>query len=204
MVNLKAESQPDVPAPGPVPAFEPAAPQSVPIPNFCDDLPTYFPLHSSLRINTDSSHFSFLKQTDERLLGIRKVPAWGSTITTLSARPRKRISAIRWCRSWTQSPTRQRRFQTKADPTYQYLSNVGFVLENPEDPLPDDTTDDELAVSGGKISLKDPLSLDFFTEPVMSKTCKHVFEDKYIRQQLQGHAYIHCPITGCEAEGAVT
>lgn len=87
----------------------------------------------------------------------------------------------------------------KNDYVLHYLRHAKFVLENPEDPLPDESTDEELAVSGGKISLKDPLSMDFFSEPVMSKVCKHVFENKHISQQLARTRQIDCPITGCEA-----
>lgn len=87
----------------------------------------------------------------------------------------------------------------RADPSYQYFKNARFVLLNPEDPLPDDMTDEELAVAGGKISLKDPLSLNYFVNPMISRKCNHVYEKEHILRLLEGHSQINCPVTGCSA-----
>lgn len=90
-------------------------------------------------------------------------------------------------------------FQTilKMDDSYQYLKNVAFILENPETPLPDEVQDDDLEVAGGKISLRDPMSLNYFQIPVVSKKCSHVYEKDTIYNYL-----IHnkkCPVDGCDA-----
>lgn len=87
----------------------------------------------------------------------------------------------------------------KADLWYQYVRNAYFVLQHPEDPLPDDQADEELAMEGGKISLKDPLSLNYFVDPVMSVSCKHVFEKEHIMRLLAKETNLKCPITGCVA-----
>lgn len=88
----------------------------------------------------------------------------------------------------------------KADAWYQYAKNSLFVLEHPEDPLPDEQVDEDLAMEGGKISLKDPLSLNYFVDPVISLNCKHVFEKEHIMRLLSREPNMMCPITGCVAQ----
>ncbi|CAH2354999.1 hypothetical protein CLIB1423_20S01772 [[Candida] railenensis] len=92
-------------------------------------------------------------------------------------------------------------------PSYQYVKNVSFILTHPEDPLPDDNsalqTSDDLEVAGGKISLKDPISLQYFKDPVRSKKCLHVFESSTINSMFPDHrsgALIECPTDGCKAQ----
>ncbi|EGW31731.1 uncharacterized protein SPAPADRAFT_62332 [Spathaspora passalidarum NRRL Y-27907] len=85
---------------------------------------------------------------------------------------------------------------------YNYLNDILFVIRNPEDQIPDENEDEELNVSGGKISLKDPLSLNYYSDPVRSKRCKHTFERSNIEEQLKrGEAsrerITHCPIAAC-------
>lgn len=87
----------------------------------------------------------------------------------------------------------------KGDSGYQYLKNALFVLERPEDPLPEELRDDDVAVAGGKISLKDPLSLNYFLEPVSSRKCNHVYEKRHIMRLFVENAPINCPVTGCSA-----
>lgn len=87
--------------------------------------------------------------------------------------------------------------KVKADPDYVYVHNVARVLIDPEDPLPEDEADDDVAVSGGKISLKDPISQNFFEEPLASRKCKHVYEKRYILRELL-HKKV-CPVDGCDA-----
>lgn len=88
---------------------------------------------------------------------------------------------------------------------YQYLGKLRFVILNPEDPLPDEFTgapaadDDEINVSGGKISLKDPISLDYFKSPVVSKKCNHTFEEEFIKAHLRS-GKPECPVAGCGAD----
>lgn len=82
--------------------------------------------------------------------------------------------------------------------TYKYLESVAFILRNPEDPLPDKSEggSDEIEVSGGKVSLLDPITLHEFVEPVKSRSCNHVFEKQAIQEHLKsGH---NCPVDGCE------
>lgn len=85
------------------------------------------------------------------------------------------------------------------DASHSYISNAMFVLKNPLDPLPDEQADEDVAVEGGKISLKDPLSLNYFTEPVASTKCNHVFEKKYILRLMAETRSVDCPVTGCAA-----
>lgn len=86
------------------------------------------------------------------------------------------------------------------DPAFSYIKNALFVLQNPEDPLQDEQVDEELAVEGGKISLKDPLSLNYYSDPVVSKKCMHVFEREHIVRQIRATREKYaCPVTGCNA-----
>lgn len=89
----------------------------------------------------------------------------------------------------------------ESDEFYQLLRSILFVLKHPEEPVPDVTADDEedVGISGGTISLKDPLTLNTFTSPVMG-SCGHTFESLSIRQQIQQHpnGVIECPISGCD------
>lgn len=87
----------------------------------------------------------------------------------------------------------------RGDLTFQLLKNAAFVLQNPEKPLPDDMTDDDVAVAGGKISLKDPLSLNYFVDPVASRKCGHVYEKEHIERLIGLAPQISCPVTGCDA-----
>lgn len=77
------------------------------------------------------------------------------------------------------------------------MKQVLFLFKNPEDAIPDETEDDELNVSGGKISLKDPLTLNYFVKPVKSKRCNHVYEELSILLHLNTQRV--CPISGCSA-----
>lgn len=86
------------------------------------------------------------------------------------------------------------------DPGYTFMKNALFVLQHPEDPLQDEQADEELAVEGGKISLKDPLSMNYFSDPVVSKKCSHVFEREHILRLIRATREKYaCPVTGCDA-----
>lgn len=85
----------------------------------------------------------------------------------------------------------------RTNDAYKYLKNVAFILKNPQDPLPDDTADDDLEVAGGKISLKDPISLNYFQTPLISKKCGHIFEKDIISDYLSNNR--KCPVDGCDA-----
>lgn len=85
------------------------------------------------------------------------------------------------------------------DPSFTFIRNAFFVLQFPEDPLQDEQVDEELAVEGGKISLKDPLSMNYFSDPVVSKRCFHVFERAHIVRQMRvARDEYACPVTGCD------
>ena len=85
----------------------------------------------------------------------------------------------------------------KTNDAYKYLRSIIFVVKNPEDALPEDAEDDELAISGGKISLKDPLSLNYFKYPLISKKCSHAFEKDIIEYYLNSNS--NCPVSSCPA-----
>lgn len=80
---------------------------------------------------------------------------------------------------------------------YQLLKNMAFIIEKPTDPLPEEQDDEDVAMAGGVISLKDPMSLHTFKEPVKSKKCDHVFEKSVIEEYLSGQIKT-CPVAGCE------
>ncbi|KAK6465774.1 zinc-finger of the MIZ type in Nse subunit-domain-containing protein [Scheffersomyces coipomensis] len=84
----------------------------------------------------------------------------------------------------------------KSNADYQLLKNVVFIVNNPEDPIPDEEDDEELNVAGGKVSLKDPISLQYFQDPVCSKRCKHTFEKSSIQSHFSKGGS-NCPIDGC-------
>lgn len=85
----------------------------------------------------------------------------------------------------------------KTNDAYKYLKSIIFVVKNPEDPFLDDAEDDDLAISGGKISLKDPLSLNYFRYPLISRKCSHVFEKDIIEYYLNSNS--NCPVSSCPA-----
>lgn len=85
----------------------------------------------------------------------------------------------------------------KANSNYNYLKNCAFVLQNPEDPVPDDSNSGDIEISGGKISLKDPISRNYFEDPWISRRCNHVYERKYVYRELANKR--SCPVDGCNA-----
>lgn len=233
------------------------------IPNFDTDLPQYFPVHLSLRVNTDFSSVLLLNQIDDQLLALKK--ATDAYLDYVSSRPHllgdectrflgKQLDSfsklfqakfrLQTLQNTLKSAHREfvesRRHEQdlslanyqvyqevdkvnfadkivgelqatlegperatyddimRADSMYQYLRNARFVLENPEDPIPEDVESEELAVAGGKISLKDPLSLNYFVHPMISRKCGHVYEREHIMSLLERHALLNCPVTGCQ------
>lgn len=233
------------------------------LPNFEDGLPAYFPVHLSLRINTDFAQVQLLSQIDAKLLAARKVGE--AFLAHVSSNPHllqdshcaefldKQVAVFEKLllakyklqslqstlktahRAFVDSRRQEQdlglanyhvykdvtkeNFADKiigdldhglgdelfrnilaADSSFQYLKNARYVLASPEDPLPDDLKDEDVAVAGGKLSLKDPLSLEYFVEPVLLRKCHHVYEKEHIARLLQGHAQINCPVTGCSAQ----
>lgn len=233
------------------------------IPNFDTDLPQYFPVHLSLRVNTDFSSVLLLNQIDDQLLALKKstdtyldyvssnphllgdectrflgkqlesfVKLFGAKFrlqtlqNTLKSAHREFVESRRHEQDLSLSnyqvyqEVEKTNFADKiigelhdtlegpdratyddilrADSLYQYLKNARFVLENPEDPIPEDVENEELAVAGGKISLKDPLSLNYFVHPMISRKCGHVYEKEHIMSLLESHALLNCPVTGCQ------
>lgn len=87
------------------------------------------------------------------------------------------------------------------NPQYKTLLNLVFILENPETPIPDTNQEEDLNISGGKISLRDPISLDYFKNPVISKKCRHTFDKEIMEVYLQTNN--DCPIAGCKSKIAL-
>lgn len=83
---------------------------------------------------------------------------------------------------------------------YRQVQSFLVILDNPEAPIPDENggDEDDLNISGGTISLKDPILLNIFEDPVISKVCKHTFERQSIVNHLQTSN--DCPIAGCSAK----
>lgn len=231
-------------------------------PNFVSDLPTYFPVHSDLKVNTDFANIQLLGEIDGRLLTIKsnaeaylayvcanahllqdqncrlfletQLEAFAKLLLakyklqslqqTLKNAHRDLVDSRRHEQDLNLDNYHEYREKTKpnfadsiiseldqteetgfdallqADALFQFLQSASFVIQNPEDPLPDDQKDDEVAVAGGKISLKDPLSLNYFSNPVGSRKCTHVYEKEHIVRLLEGHSLIFCPVTGCSAK----
>ncbi|EGV64516.1 hypothetical protein PSN45_004830 [Yamadazyma tenuis] len=87
----------------------------------------------------------------------------------------------------------------KHEGPYQYISNIKSIIENPEAPLPDmNEEEDGVAISGGKVSFNDPISLMMYKNPHKSRRCNHVFELEHIKTHLQSH--VTCPVAGCESQ----
>lgn len=230
-------------------------------PNFESDIPTYFPIHLSLRVNTEFSAHQLLNQIDDRLVTVRKntegflsylsenshllqdpkghtylakqLQAFKQLLlskyslqslqTSLKAAHREFVESRRQeldlslDNYYVYKDVTKQNFADKivdelakndepsyndllrGDATYQYLKNALFVVENPEDPLPDESNDDDVEVAGGKISLKDPLSLNYFVEPVSSRKCHHIYEKQHIMRQFHDDTPINCPVIGCSA-----
>lgn len=233
-------------------------------PNFESDIPTYFPVHLSLRVNTEFSATQLLNQIDDRIISVKKSAELYLTYLSQNAhllqdshsgeyltkqlRAFKKLLLSKYRLQALQSSlkTAHREFVEsrrqeqdlsldnyyiykdvtkknfadrivndlkeseeandssfedilRADTSFQYLRNALFVLQHPEDPLPDELRDDDVAVAGGKISLKDPLSLNYFVEPVSSRRCNHVYEKQHIMRLFQEDVPINCPVTGCSA-----
>lgn len=83
--------------------------------------------------------------------------------------------------------------------SYQYIKNAAFIIQNPDEPLPEDSKDSEdIEISGGKVSLKDPLSMNYFKKPYKSRKCDHVYESEYIMNALND-GLKNCPVDGCSA-----
>lgn len=84
--------------------------------------------------------------------------------------------------------------------SYKFINNISFILTHPEDPLPDEVEDEEISVAGGKISLKDPISLNYFEHPMKSRRCNHVYEKQHVLQALLDNTIGHqCPVSGCSS-----
>lgn len=226
--------------------------------------PSYFPIHLTLRVNTDFTHTQFQREIDDKIQSLKKVtdaflddvagtsplpmPTLCEEFLLKQAEAYARLVQSKFRLQTLQNSLRQahvsltdsRRLEDdlsldnynnyctlqkqnfadailgevepkvydalnfsailKADSWYQYVRNAYFVLQHPEDPLPEDQDDDDVAVEGGKISLKDPLSLNYFVEPMMSVRCKHVYEKEHIMPLIKKDRAIQCPITGCNEE----
>lgn len=235
----------------------------VSVPDFENDLPLYFPMHLSLRVNTEFAQVQLVAQINDRMAAVRKTTEsfieyivenshllqdpqtlrfLGAQIDvyTRLARARYRLHALQSTlktahRTFLENRRDEQNLSLSnlyvykdvvkenfadsiiakldsethseesvsamlaGDAALLYISNAKFVLDHPEDPLPDDLADDDVAISGGKISLKDPLSLNYFVDPVLSRKCQHVYEKEHIFQLLEAQLPLDCPVTGCAA-----
>jgi hypothetical protein len=78
----------------------------------------------------------------------------------------------------------------------RFVKNASFVLHNPTAPLPDDEEDeDDLAVKGGTVDLKCPITLQLFKDPYASTVCSHVFDKSAIQDTFSSKS--DCPMPGC-------
>lgn len=227
-------------------------------PNFETDIPSYFPVHLRLRVNTEFSDSKLLNVIDDRIATVRRntevylsflienphllhnssceeylnkqVQAYKKLLVSKCRLHALQMSLKSAHREFVESRRQEldlsldnyyvykdvtkQNFADKivaelsesdgandfqADSSFLFLKNALFVLQNPEDPLPDDVNDDDVAVAGGKISLKDPLSLNYFVQPVTSRKCNHAFEKQHIMRLIRESGRVNCPVTGCSA-----
>jgi hypothetical protein len=63
----------------------------------------------------------------------------------------------------------------------------------------DEDSDEDVAISGEKISTKCPLTLMEFVDPITSTKCPHTFEKTAILEMIRGAAgrKVTCPVAGC-------
>ena len=80
---------------------------------------------------------------------------------------------------------------------HKFLKDALWVINHPEEAIPDDNEDDDLNISGGKVSLKDAITLNYYVNPVCSQQCGHTYEDVSIKTHLRTART--CPIAGCNA-----
>ncbi|KAK7203734.1 zinc-finger of the MIZ type in Nse subunit-domain-containing protein [Myxozyma melibiosi] len=82
--------------------------------------------------------------------------------------------------------------------TVKSLATVHDILINGENTADAaGNSDDELVVARTKISLKCPLTLQLFVNPVTSTKCPHSFSNDAIRQMFGRTTQIECPVGGC-------
>ncbi|SCV04995.1 LANO_0G16182g1_1 [Lachancea nothofagi CBS 11611] len=71
------------------------------------------------------------------------------------------------------------------------------ILADPQCILPDERTDDDLQIEGGRIELTCPITCMPFKKPMISRKCGHVFDFDGIEQHLAGQPTKDCPQSGC-------
>lgn len=109
------------------------------------------------------------------------------------------VDAVRQEYQNSQVLQQSRDFEAAVDgnEVYRYINSVIFILENPEEPLPDEHEEDDVMVSGGKVSFQDPIALNTFVDPYKSRRCNHVYEKEHITEHLKLNNT--CPVSGCDS-----
>lgn len=83
---------------------------------------------------------------------------------------------------------------------YQYFKSAAFVVVHPEEPLPEDEADDDIGIDGGKISLRDPLLMELYTEPMVSRKCGHIYDKRHVNVLFDATGRAECPVSGCDSQ----
>lgn len=85
------------------------------------------------------------------------------------------------------------------NPDYVYLKNAAFILDHPEDPIPDENEDDDIHIEGGKVDLRCPIVMKIFENPMTSTKCGHTFSLEGVNGTWQTqNAQTKCPTPGCD------
>lgn len=86
----------------------------------------------------------------------------------------------------------------KSNPHYEMYRNAAQIIMDPSMVIVQDN-DDDIGISGGKISLTDAVSMKQFEDPRRLVKCGHTF-DKDIVDRIFGKRGSDCPVAGCEYE----
>lgn len=84
----------------------------------------------------------------------------------------------------------------ESNPYYEMYRNAAQIIMDPYLVIANEDNDDDVGISGGKISLTDPISMTKLEDPQRLRKCGHTFNLDYIKKNV-GSRGIDCPIPGC-------
>ncbi|ORX69045.1 hypothetical protein DL89DRAFT_224432 [Linderina pennispora] len=112
-------------------------------------------------------------------------------------------------RSWKRSVTK---YEKQSDAQkfgrngqYREFREQVWEVNHEGEPMPslfeggeDSSDDDDLVVSGARLTYKCPISMAWLNNPVTSRTCKHSYSKDSIMSMLRArHGSCPCPVAGC-------
>ncbi|KAI5369712.1 Putative E3 SUMO-protein ligase Nse2 (Mms21) [Septoria linicola] len=85
----------------------------------------------------------------------------------------------------------------------QWFAEGGVPPPGTRQDIDNAESDDDIAIVSGQISIKCPLTLKEFEDPLSSKKCKHTFEAAAIHEMIANSTMrpkaVQCPVPGCSA-----